>query len=92
MKGNIIVGQSGGPTAAINSSLAGVYRTAIDRGAKKVYGMRHGIQGLLNEDYIDLPVSSSPLKMNSSLFPGSIPRSLYAFTVQIAEISPPFMS
>ena len=46
MKGNIIVGQSGGPTAAINSSLAGVYRTAIDRGAKKVYGMRHGIQGL----------------------------------------------
>ena len=54
MKGNIIVGQSGGPTAAINSSLAGVYRTAIDRGAKKVYGMRHGIQDLLNEDYIDL--------------------------------------
>ena len=54
MKGNIIVGQSGGPTAAINSSLAGVYRTAIDRVAKKVYGMRHGIQGLLNEDYIDL--------------------------------------
>ena len=54
MKGNIIVGQSGGPTAAINSSLAGVYRTAIDRGAKKVYGMRNGIQGLLNEDYIDL--------------------------------------
>ena len=37
MKGNIIVGQSGGPTAAINSSLAGVYRTAIDRGAKKKY-------------------------------------------------------
>ena len=37
MKGNVIVGQSGGPTAAINSSLAGVYRTAKDRGAKKVY-------------------------------------------------------
>ena len=32
MKGNVIVGQSGGPTAAINSSLAGVYRTAKDRG------------------------------------------------------------
>lgn len=54
MKGNVIVGQSGGPTAAINSSLAGVYRTAIDRGAKKVYGMLHGIEGLLNENYIDL--------------------------------------
>lgn len=54
MKGNVIVGQSGGPTAAINSSLAGVYRTAKDRGAKKVYGMLHGIQGLLRERYIDL--------------------------------------
>ena len=54
MKGNVMVGQSGGPTAAINSSLAGVYRTAKDRGAKKVYGMLHGIQGLLKERYIDL--------------------------------------
>lgn len=54
MKGNVIVGQSGGPTSAINSSLAGVYRTAKDRGAKKVYGMLHGIQGLLKERYIDL--------------------------------------
>lgn len=54
MKGNVIVGQSGGPTAAINSSLAGVYRTAMDRGAKKVYGMLYGIQGLLQERYIDL--------------------------------------
>ena len=54
MKRNVIVGQSGGPTAAINSSLAGVYRTSIDRGANKVYGMLHGIQGLLEEKYIDL--------------------------------------
>lgn len=54
MKGNVIVGQSGGPTAAINSSLAGVYRTARGRGAGKVYGMLHGIQGLLQERYIDL--------------------------------------
>lgn len=54
MKGNVIVGQSGGPTAVINSSLAGVYRTAIDRGAKKVYGMLFGIQGLMDEQYVDL--------------------------------------
>ena len=53
-KRNIIVGQSGGPTSVINSSLAGVYRTAIERGAKKVYGMRNGIQGLLEERYVDL--------------------------------------
>ena len=54
MTGNVIVGQSGGPTAAINSSLAGVFRTAKDRGAGKVYGMLHGIKGLMEEDYIDL--------------------------------------
>lgn len=47
VRGNVIVGQSGGPTAVINSSLAGVFKTAKDRGAKKVYGMLHGIQGLL---------------------------------------------
>ena len=35
MVGNVIVGQSGGPTAVINSSLAGVFKTAKDRGAKK---------------------------------------------------------
>ncbi len=54
MTKNVIVGQSGGPTAAINSSLAGAYRTAIDRGAKKVYGMLHGIQGLMEGKWIDL--------------------------------------
>lgn len=54
MNGNVIVGQSGGPTAVINSSLAGVFRTALDRGAKTVYGMRYGIQGLLDEMYVDL--------------------------------------
>ena len=53
-KRNVIVGQSGGPTAAINSSLAGVYRTALDRGYRTVYGMIHGVQGLLQERYVDL--------------------------------------
>ena len=51
---NIIVGQSGGPTSVINSSLAGVYKNAIERGFDKVYGMLNGIQGLLEEKYIDL--------------------------------------
>lgn len=54
MRGNVIVGQSGGPTAVINSSLVGVYKTARDRGANKVYGMLHGIQGLLQNRYVDL--------------------------------------
>ncbi len=54
MMKNVMVGQSGGPTAAINSSLAGVYETAIERGAGKVYGMLNGIQGLLEGRYVDL--------------------------------------
>ncbi|GLB31189.1 pyrophosphate--fructose 6-phosphate 1-phosphotransferase [Lacrimispora amygdalina] len=54
IRGNVIVGQSGGPTAVINSSLVGVYKTAKDRGAKIVYGMLHGIQGLLENRVVDL--------------------------------------
>lgn len=54
MRGNVIVGQSGGPTSVINSSLVGVYKTAKDRGAGKVYGMLHGIKGLLDRQYVDL--------------------------------------
>lgn len=51
---NAIVGQSGGPTAVINSSLAGVYESALERGAKVVYGMLNGIQGFLQKRVVDL--------------------------------------
>ncbi len=53
-KGNVIVGQSGGPTSVINSSLAGVFKAAKDNGVDKIYGMRNGIQGLLENKYVDL--------------------------------------
>ena len=49
----ILVGQSGGPTAAINSSLAGVVAAAREAGAE-VVGMRNGIQGFLNGRTVDL--------------------------------------
>lgn len=52
--GNIIVGQSGGPTAVINASVAGVYSAGKELGAKKVYGMVNGIQGFLAENLLDL--------------------------------------
>ena len=51
---NIIVGQSGGPTAVINASVAGVYKEAKEIGIENVYGMVHGIEGVLNEDIINL--------------------------------------
>ncbi len=58
LRGSAVVGQSGGPTAAINATLAGVIRGAID--AKKqgiidtLYGMRNGIEGFLNDNMVNL--------------------------------------
>ena len=49
----ILVGQSGGPTAAINASLAGVVRAAHTQGLR-VLGMRNGIQGFLEGNVVDL--------------------------------------
>jgi len=51
---NVIVGQSGGPTSVINSSLVGVLQAATSRGAAHVYGMLNGVQGLLSDRYVDL--------------------------------------
>lgn len=51
---NVIVGQSGGPTSVINSSLLGVFKTAKDLNQGKVYGMVHGIKGLLDKNIVDL--------------------------------------
>lgn len=51
---NLIVGQSGGPTSVINASLAGVYEEAKKLGFDHVYGMINGIEGLLEENIIDL--------------------------------------
>ena len=77
MKGNIVVGQSGGPTAVINSSVAGVYAAAKELGVKKVYGMVHGIEGFLEdklielEEYLEEPTGIELLKRTPSAFLGS---------------------
>ncbi len=52
--GNVMVGQSGGPTSVINASLVGVFKTARDAGCGVVYGMRNGIEGLLQQRYINI--------------------------------------
>ena len=54
---NAIVGQSGGPTAVINASLAGVFQACDRRGVPHVYGMRYGVAGLLDGKYVDLSES-----------------------------------
>ena len=55
LKGNLIIGQSGGPTAVINSSLAGVVQEASKHDEiTGVFGMVHGIMGVIKEEFIDL--------------------------------------
>ena len=66
MKGNLIVGQSGGPTAAINATLSGVIRGAkkakADGYIEKIYGMRNGIEGFLEDRLIDLDSAFADIK------------------------------
>ena len=50
----LVVGQSGGPTAVINASLAGVLAEAARVGAGRVLGLRHGVLGALNGQTVDL--------------------------------------
>lgn len=55
LRGNAVIGQSGGPTSVINSSLAGVTEAAVaSPGIQDIYGMRYGIEGFMNEWLIDL--------------------------------------
>lgn len=56
LKGNLVFGQSGGPTSVINASAAGVFIEALGHGdiIEHVYGAAHGIVGILGEDFYDL--------------------------------------
>jgi ATP-dependent phosphofructokinase / diphosphate-dependent phosphofructokinase len=55
IKGNALIGQSGGPTSVINSSLAGVIETALSSSfIKEIYGMHFGIEGFMQEWLFDL--------------------------------------
>ena len=65
--GNAVVGQSGGPTAAINATLAGVIKGVIsaratdpDCGIARLFGMKNGVDGLLRDDLVDLDALFDP--------------------------------
>lgn len=75
---NIIVGQSGGPTAVINASLYGVVREALvhEKEIGHVYGMINGIEGFLQDRYMDLGTELSGeelelLKLTPAAYLGS---------------------
>ncbi|MBQ3904168.1 MAG: 6-phosphofructokinase [Eubacterium sp.] len=79
MTKNMIIGQSGGPTAVINSSLAGTVEYALQSETiGKVYGMLNGIEGLLDNNIINLtemfksmPHELNRLKHSPAMFLGS---------------------
>src|SRR5208337_3122419 len=57
--GNVLVGQSGGPTSVINASVAGIVAEALNHVAiEEIYGGLNGVLGILQEDLIDLASES----------------------------------
>ena len=57
--GNVLVGQSGGPTAVINASVAGIIAEALNHECiEEIYGALNGVLGILHEDLIDLASES----------------------------------
>ncbi|OIR05169.1 pyrophosphate--fructose 6-phosphate 1-phosphotransferase [mine drainage metagenome] len=57
--GNVLVGQSGGPTSVINASVAGVVTEALNHSCvEEIYGCLNGVLGILQEDFIDLAAES----------------------------------
>ena len=58
--GKILVAQGGGPTAVINQSMVGVALEARRfRDVRLVYGARHGVRGIVDEDFVDLTQETS---------------------------------
>ena len=59
LTGNCLIGQSGGPTAVINASVAGAVSEALNHSCiEEIYGCVNGVLGILNEDFIDLAAES----------------------------------
>ena len=72
LKGNAVIGQSGGPTSVINSSLAGVIEEAAkSHRIERVIGMRFGIEGFMSENLIDLGSQPSQILNGLKTTPSS---------------------
>ena len=70
--GNVLVGQSGGPTAVINASLAGVISEALNHAdIEEIYGCLNGVLGILHEDLIDLAAESQQTIRGLKFTPGA---------------------
>ena len=77
-QGKAVIGQSGGPTAVINKSLVGFIKEATKSDFDEILGARHGLAGMLSEDFVDLSnlscllyTSPSPRDATLSRMPSS---------------------
>ncbi len=70
--GNCLIGQTGGPTAVINASVAGVVAEALNHECiEEVYGALNGVHGLLGEDLVDLAAESQQAIRSLRTTPGA---------------------
>jgi len=70
--GNCLIGQSGGPTAVINASVAGVVAEALNHASiEEIYGSLNGVLGLLGEDFVDLAAESQQAIRGLRYTPGA---------------------
>lgn len=72
LAGNCLIGQSGGPTAVINASVAGIVSEALNHGCiEEVYGALNGVFGILHEDLVDLAAESQQAIRGLRYTPGA---------------------
>jgi ATP-dependent phosphofructokinase / diphosphate-dependent phosphofructokinase len=72
LAGNCLIGQSGGPTAVINASVAGIVSEALNHSCiEEVYGALNGVAGILNEDLVDLAAESQQAIRGLRTTPGA---------------------
>lgn len=97
---NCLIAQSGGPTTVINSSLAGIIESALkEENIHQIYGAIHGIQGVINDDLLDLTKifknndsKLNQLKHTPAMFLGSCRYKLADYTENTSDYSSIFQT
>ena len=72
--GKAVIGQSGGPTAVINKSLVGFIKEAINSDFDEILGAKHGLAGMLSQDFADLSNLSESQLYGCLLYTSPSPR------------------
>ena len=94
--GNCLIAQSGGPTAAINASLAGVIAEFKNKSKGKIFGALNGIQGVLSRNIVQLDdmlksdENLEKLKISPAMYLGSCRYKLEPYQTAINQLLPDY--